>query len=115
MASTDDLFNAMKNSNTAVNGVANVMQQLSGKQAALEVTASTLIKSGSGWVARISVIVAGSAAGAIYDAATTTAATNGTRLAIVSNTLGIVDIKLPFANGLVFTPGTRMTATVSYS
>lgn len=114
-ASTDDLFNVQKNSVTAVNGVATTIQQISGKQSALEIAASTLLKSGSGWAARVSIIVAGSAAGALYDSATVAGAVNGVRLALVQNTAGFQDIKMPFQNGLVFIPGTGMTATVSYS
>lgn len=115
MASTDDILNVNKNNVTAVNGVATTIQQISGKQSALEITASTLIKNTSGWVARVSVIVAGSAAGALYDTAALSGAVNGVRLALVQNTAGFQDIKMPFTNGLVFTPGTGMTATVSYS
>lgn len=115
MASTDDLLNAQKNSVTAINGVANTLQALSGKQSALALTTSTLVKSGSGWAARVAVIVAGSAAGTLYDVATIAGVAAATALAPVPNAQGVIDIKMPFANGLVFVPGSGMTATISFS
>jgi len=115
MASPDDIFNVQKNLVAAVNGVANALLQISGKQSSLEIKAGTLLKSGPGWVARASVIVAGSAAGALYDVSSVAAAVTGTRSAVVNNAIGISEIRLPFSNGLVFIPGTGMTATISYS
>ena len=112
-ATLDDLLTAQKNGVTAINGVANANLFLAGKTSAPALTSATLVRSGAGWVAKVSVTVAGSASGTIYDSLSTTSPT--LPIAIIPNTVGIVTVNLPVTNGIVFVPGSGMTATVSYS
>lgn len=86
-----------------------------GSLTALNITAASVVKTGAGRVAKVSVLVAGSAAGSVNDAATTGAAAVANQLAVVPNTVGIYLIDMPITNGLVVTPGTGQTLAVSYS
>ena len=112
-ATLDDILTAQKNGVLAINGVANATLFTAGKLAAPAITSATLVRSGAGWVAKVSVTVAGSAAGIIYDSVSTTSPTPA--IAVIPNTVGIVTVNLPVTNGIVFVPGSGMTATVSYS
>jgi hypothetical protein len=78
------------------------------------VTAATVIKNSFGRVAKISVITAGSTAGSVNDAATTGAAAVGNQLAAIPNAVSVIDLDMPFANGLVVTPGTGQVLAVSF-
>lgn len=113
MASLTDILTAAKNFVTALNQIGQVMVSISGAQVTTNITAATLVKSGQGWVARVSVVNAGSAAGAIYDAASATATTN--KLWTIPTTAGITEINLPVNNGIVVAPGTGQTIVISYS
>ena len=113
MAGLGDILTTQKNGVSAINSLVASNFFLAGKATAPALAATTLVRSGAGWVARVSVTVAGSAAGTIYDSAASTSLTNP--IAVIPNTVGIVTVNLPVTNGIVFVPGSGMTATVSYS
>ena len=87
----------------------------SGGSTALGVTAATQVKVGAGTVASVSVIVAGTTAGTVNDAATTGAAAAANQIATIPNAVGIYMLGFPFVNGLVVVPGTGQTVAVSYN
>jgi hypothetical protein len=64
-------------------------------------------------LASVSVIVAGSTDGMIYDSNVIGTLTNA--IAVVDNVIGVSVKNLPYNNGLVVVPGTGMTVVVSYS
>lgn len=115
MASNDDFLNTFKNLVNTVNGFTQSQYFLAGQADYLEATGTVLIKAKAGWIAKVSVIVAGSTSGAIYDTFVASGAVTGARIAIINNAIGIQTINIPFANGLVFVGGTGMIATISYS
>lgn len=78
------------------------------------ITAATVIKAAPGRLAKISVVVAGSAAGTVNDCATTGAVAAANEIGAISNTVGVVDFDWPCATGIVVTPGTGQTLAVSY-
>jgi len=81
----------------------------------LNVTASTLVKSGLGRVFSVNVTTAG-AAGGIYDVATTGAAGAANLIATIPATVGTYNyFGLPFENGLVYVPGSAQVVSISYS
>jgi hypothetical protein len=86
-----------------------------GLKTAKNLTTSTVVKASAGRVARVSVIVAGSTTGTINDVATTGGAATANEIAVIANTVGVYEIDMPCATGIVFVPGTGMTAVVSYS
>jgi hypothetical protein len=115
MASNDDFLNTFKNLVVSVNNFSQAQYFLAGQADYLEATGTVLIKAKAGWVAKVSVLVAGSTSGAIYDTFVASGAVTGARIAIIPNTIGVQTINIPFSNGLVFVSGTGMIATISYS
>jgi hypothetical protein len=113
MATLDDILTTQKNGVNGINAVAASNYFLAGKATAPALAATSLVRSGAGWVARVSVTVAGSTAGTIYDSNSSSTLINP--IAVIANTVGITTINIPVTNGIVFVPGTGMTATVSYS
>jgi len=114
MASLDDILTTQKNGVQAINGYVNLLSNHNGANSTKEIAASKLIKSSGGWLASVSVINIGSTQGYLYDTNSTTALT-GNRIYAVPNTLGVYQIQIPFATGLVFVPGTGSIISVGYS
>jgi endoglucanase Acf2 len=81
----------------------------------LNISSETVVKTSNGNVASISVVVAGSAAGAVYDAATTGTATSANLIAVIPDVAGVYTINFPVSNGIVVAPGTGQTVAVSYT
>ena len=113
MTSLGDIFTTAKNIVTAINGWSQTLLQTEGVSLAPELTSATSVKQGEGRVARVSVIVAGSAVGYIHDATLVTA--TGGRVFTIPNTVGVYEVDMPVSNGIVVTPGTGQTVTISYS
>jgi hypothetical protein len=114
MASLDDILTTQKNGVIAINSYVNLLTNHAGSYSTKEVSASSVIKSSSGWLATVSVVVAGSTQGYLYDS-NSTSSTSGNRIYAVPNTLGIYQVQIPFATGLVFVPGTGSIISVGYS
>lgn len=108
-----DILTAAKNVVTAINQLGQTYLQVQGSKLFSSITAATLVQSGQGRLARVSVVVAGSSAGSIYDASVSTATTN--QIWVIPNTVGVTDVNLPVNNGIVVVPGTGQTVVISYS
>jgi hypothetical protein len=113
MASPDDMLTAYKNIVTAINGLNQTYLNINGTKTAQNVTAATLVKTGFGRVVTVSVIVAGSGAGSIYD--TNVSSSTANVIYTIPNTVGITSVNLPVSNGIVVAPGTGQTVAISYS
>ena len=92
-----------------------------GKSSALNITAATVVATvpkdfalGQGRLARVQVLVAGSAGGAAYDATSVTGNTAANQIGAWPNTIGTYTIDMPFLAGLVIAPGSGQTVAVSY-
>jgi hypothetical protein len=112
-ASASDILTTLKN---LVTGLANLTQQYLNVEGVLNfagLTAPTVVKATSGRIARVSVIVAGSAPGMIYDGATLTATTKP--LDVIPNTVGVYELNMPTSFGLLVVPGSGQTVSGSYS
>ena len=107
MASLDDLLTATKNVVTALNSEAQTTINLAGARNSLSLV--------PGRVCVVSIIVAGSSTGTIYDASNTATATSARAIATIPNTVGVFTLNFPVAYGIVVTTGTGMTAAISYS
>lgn len=81
----------------------------------LNITAATVVKASAGYVAKVSVIVAGSAAGTLNDCATTGAAAVSNQIATIPTTAGVYSIAFPATTGIVVVPGTGQTLAISFS
>ena len=113
MASTDDLLTAQKGFVTATNNSTQTMLQVNGISPAYGLTATTVVKTGAGRLAKVSIIVAGSANGTAYDA--TSASVTTAPIYMIPMTVGVVEVNMPFQNGLVVAPGSGQTVSVSYA
>ncbi len=114
MSSLSDILTAAKNVVTSVNQLGLTYLRIQGTVRSVTMTSSTLVTSGQGRLASVSVVVAGSSACVIHDISTTT--TNATTpLAAVTNAIGVTVINMPYNNGLYVVPGTGMTVVVTYS
>jgi hypothetical protein len=114
MASLDDLLTATKNVVLALSNAAQTYLSVQGTKTSPALTATTLVQSGPGRVAVVSVIVAG-AEGTIYDAISTAAYTVSNRIAIIPATKGVFVLNMPVSNGIVVAPGAAQYVSISYS
>ena len=112
-ASISDLLTAAKNIVTAINQAAQSYVNVAGANNSPAITAATLVKTGSGRVVQVSVLVAGSATGSVYDASVSSATTG--KLYVIPQTVGVVSVNIPVQYGIVVAPGSGQTITISYS
>lgn len=113
MASLSDILTTAKNVVTAISNVAQTYLAVQGAQNSGALTSATLVQLGSSRVAMVSVIVAGSATGRIYDGNSASSTTNP--VYVIPTTVGVTFVNMPVGIGLVVAPGTGQTVTVSYS
>ena len=113
MSSLSDILSAAKNIAVAINNAAQIYLKVQGSSRSATLTANTLVSSGQGRLASVSVIVAGSSDCTIYDSSAVGTLVN--ELAVVDNVIGVTVINMPYNSGLVVVPGTGMTLVVSYS
>jgi hypothetical protein len=113
-ASLDDILTAQKNGVVAINNLAQTTIRSIGTQTSLTVTATTVIFTGAGYLVNFSVVVAGSAAGTIYNA-TNTSPNASNALCATPTTVGVYAAGQVFNSGLVIEPGTGQSINVTYS
>ncbi|MBV5346587.1 MAG: hypothetical protein JZU63_14320, partial [Rhodoferax sp.] len=80
-----------------------VYLKVQGTSRSAPLTTTTLVSSGQGRLASVSVIVAGSTDGIIYDSSAVGTLTNA--IAVVDNLLGVTVINMPYNSGLVVFAG----------
>jgi hypothetical protein len=111
--SLSDILSAIKNIVQAVNAIAQNYLNVQGLQNFAALTVPTIVKGSTGRICRISVTVAGSAAGIVYDSASLNVTT--TPIYVIPNTVGIVEVNLPVSFGVMVVPGTGQTVSGSFS
>ena len=117
MASLDDILTTQKNGVVAINNLNNTYRIEVGTNTSDTVTADSLVIAGRGKIINISVIVAGSSNGVIYNASANIAGllTNASRLLAIPNTIGVFPAGVLFTNGIVISPGTGQAVNVTYA
>lgn len=92
-----------------------------GKYALLNIAAATVVSTvpkdfglGQARLVRVQVIVAGTAAGAAYDASAVAGAVVANQIAVWPNTVGTYLIDMPCYSGILIVPGAGQTVAVSY-
>jgi len=86
-----------------------------GTLTARNITAATVIKAEPGVPLIAQVIVAGTTAGAIYDASSISGNVVANQVAVIPETVGAYRIEMPCAAGILIVPGTGQTLAVSYA
>ena len=99
----------------AVGPVSVALGMPGGSKAWLNVTAATVIKNGAGVCVSVTVVTAGSTAGAAYDSNSTTGNTAANQFGTLPNTVGTYTFNWPCATGIVLAPGTSQVLAVSFS
>ena len=99
---------------TAINAQTTNDKNINGSQDFFNVTAATYIKSGVGRIVNISVMVAGSASGTVYDAQSVTDTARPIYV-IGHAATGIQNVNLPVQYGILVVPGTGQTLAGSFS
>jgi hypothetical protein len=112
-ASTSDVLTAIKNIVTALATEAANFLNVNGQTNAAAISAATVVKGVAGRIASVSVVVAGSATGHVYDGATLAATTKP--LYVIPNTTGVYVVNFPVSFGILVVPGSGQTVSVSYS
>lgn len=86
-----------------------------GGQLRKNITAATVVKASAGRVARVVVLVAGSATGTVNDLATTSGAAVANQVFTIPDALGSYEVDVPTSVGILVVPGTGQTLAVSFS
>jgi hypothetical protein len=113
-ASLNDILTTQKNGVVGINGVAQASLRALGTITSQTVTTETVIFTGGGYLVNFSVVVAGSTAGKISNAAATSPVA-GVALCAIPATIGVFKVGQVFTAGLVVTPGTGQSINVTYS
>lgn len=116
MASLDDILTTQKNGVVGINAINTGETNRAGTINTKEIAAATtqVIKNTPGWCATVSVIVAGSTQGYLYDT-NNASLLSGNRIYAIPNTIGIYQIQIPFGTGLTIVTGTGSVVSVTYS
>lgn len=112
-ASLSDILTVAKNVAQAINALAQSYLNVQGAQNFAGITAPTVVKSAGGRIAVVSVTVAGSAVGTVYDSAATGNTTKP--LFVIPMTVGVTVVNLPASFGITVVPGTGQTVSGSFS
>jgi len=112
-ASLSDILTVAQNIAQAINTLVQGYLNVQGAQNFTGLTAATVVKQSAGRIANISVIVAGSATGMVYDSAATGNTTKP--LFVIPTTVGVYVVNLPASFGVTISPGTGQTVSGSFS
>lgn len=115
MASPDDLLTTQKNGVIAINALNETWLRSQGKATSLTISADTLITAVRGYLVNVSVVVAGTTPGEIYNAATSAGAIASNLLAIAPNTAGVYPLGIVFSSGIYIKIGTGQELNITYS
>ena len=94
--------------------VSNTGPTLGGAFSQYDISTTTLIKSASGVLYRVSVTTAGTTTGAIYDTNATGSVGASNLVAVIPEAVGVHEFIWPCQTGIVVVPGTSQVLSVSY-
>lgn len=108
-----DSQSTFQNIAQSIYGLQQAYINVQGAQNKADITAATLIKSTGGRLCSVSVIVAGSADGAVYDNNDITSTLR--QIYVIPQTVGVYVVNFPMGYGISVVPGTGQTVAVSWS
>lgn len=94
--------------------VSNTGPTLGGAFSQYDISTTTLLKSASGVLYRISVTTAGTTTGAIYDTNATGSVGASNLVAVIPEAVGVYEFIWPCQTGIVVVPGTSQVISVAY-
>ena len=94
--------------------VSNTGPTLGGAFSQYDISTTTLLKSASGVLYRISVTTAGTTTGAIHDTNATGSIAASNLVAVIPEAVGVYEFIWPCQTGIVVVPGTSQVLSVSY-
>lgn len=114
-ASLDDILTAQKNGVVSINALNQAWLRGQGTVTSSTISANTLIVPTAGYLVSVSVVIAGSAVGKIYNVNVAGTGTASTLLATVPNTLGVFQLGIVYSSGIYIEPGTGQSLNVTYT
>lgn len=119
MATQDDVLTAQKNHVVATNGLnqtwVNYLRAEHGDRTSACVTSPTMITVGPGRLVSVSVVVAGTAEGLVYNESSPETPDAAGRIAAIPKVIGVYPTNFVFTDGLLVVPGAGQAVTVSYT
>jgi hypothetical protein len=114
-ASATDLLTALQNVVKALTAATTAYLNVNGLANTLSLSVPTVVKSSAGRVATVSVTIAGSTTGGVFDGNHLGNETASRLLFVIPNTVGVTVLNMPTSYGLLIVPGTAQAVAVSYS
>jgi hypothetical protein len=114
-ASLDDILTAQKNGVVSINSLNQTWLRAQGNVTSSTIAANTLITPNKCYLVNVSVVVAGSAVGKIYNTNVSGTGTATNLLATIPNTLGVYSLGLVCSSGIYIEPGTGQSLNVTYT
>jgi hypothetical protein len=119
MATIDDLFTAQKNGVVAINTLNQTWllynRRQHGDNTSKCLIAPTLITTGNGYIATVSVVKEGKSTGLIYNSGSTEQLPDDTRLVAIPKEIGVYRVDCQFGKGIVVVPGDEHAITITYT
>jgi hypothetical protein len=112
-SSMSDILSAVKNIVLAITTEADDFLSVNGKTNLCAITSPTIVKTTQGRLASVSVIVAGSAQGMIFDG--NTLASTANPICPIPAIIGVFKANLPVNFGILVVPGSGQTVSVFFS
>lgn len=81
---------------------------------AVNITGASVLKASPGVIIRVQVLVAGTTAGAVYDANAAANVSQANQVGVIPAVVGTYDIGMPCGTGIVIVPGTSQVLAASY-
>jgi len=115
-ASLSDLLTAVKNLVVALNAATQAFNNVNGISTKEAITVPTVVKATPGRIASVSIIVAGSSTGMIYDSASLTQSSPLWVIPMAAKADGEpYVVNMPTDSGLLVVPGVGQTITVAWA
>jgi hypothetical protein len=112
-ASLSDILTGIQNITVAINNMVGVYLNVVGHNNTTDMTAATLVSNTNGRVCQCVVTVTSSTTGAIYDSLN--ASSSSRKIFTIPATVGSYTVNMPVAYGIVVSPGSGQTVSISWS
>ena len=112
-ASLTTLITTLQNLVTSLNNATATYLNVNGSVNSGSIIATTVVKQSAGRVITMSILVAGTSVGVIYDSVTIGQTTKP--LALIPNETGIITVNMPASFGITVNPGSGQQVVINYS